>query len=206
MKTTKKCSRCHEDKHRSEFYKKTEAADGLGSDCKLCNTSARHALRAKRKSFIGPLEYVKLKRCPCCRETKTGIDFYSDRSNKDSLTTRCKQCHQQLKKKRYESDHIYKTTDLLKARIAAKTKACPTTAEAIELIGCSFEEYCKHIQSQFTDGMTWHNHTRKGWHCDHIVPIAEFDMSDLEQRKLAFHFTNVQPLWHDDHREKHRPV
>jgi hypothetical protein len=63
------------------------------------------------------------------------------------------------------------------------------------LLGCSWQEARAHIEAQFRPGMTWNNHGNKGWHIDHIRPLASFDLTDPEQQKQAFHYTNLQPLW-----------
>ncbi len=53
----------------------------------------------------------------------------------------------------------------------------------------------EHLEKQFKEGMTWENHGLYGWHIDHIIPCASFDLTDLEQQKKCFHYTNLQPLW-----------
>lgn len=55
-----------------------------------------------------------------------------------------------------------------------------------------------HIQSLFTAGMTWDNAGLYGWHIDHIKAIATFDLTILSERRKAFHYTNLQPLWAED--------
>jgi hypothetical protein len=71
------------------------------------------------------------------------------------------------------------------------TKAAKTTA----LIGCSVPELMAHLESQFVPGMTWEGHGRNGWHIDHIRPCASFDLTDPQQQRECFHWTNLQPLW-----------
>lgn len=36
------------------------------------------------------------------------------------------------------------------------------------------------------------------WHVDHIIPCDSFDLFDVEQQKICFHYTNLQPLWAKD--------
>ena len=43
--------------------------------------------------------------------------------------------------------------------------------------------------------MTWENYGRMGWHMDHIIPLANFDLTDRQQFLEACHYTNLQPLW-----------
>ena len=44
--------------------------------------------------------------------------------------------------------------------------------------------------------MTWDNYGE--WHIDHIKPCCGFDLTDFEQQKKCFHYTNLQPLWAKD--------
>lgn len=37
---------------------------------------------------------------------------------------------------------------------------------------------------------------------DHIQPISSFDLSDPQEVKAAFHFTNLQPLTPEQNLEK----
>jgi hypothetical protein len=41
--------------------------------------------------------------------------------------------------------------------------------------------------------MSWEN-AGSVWHIDHIRPVASFDLLDLDQQKLCFHYSNLQPL------------
>jgi hypothetical protein len=43
--------------------------------------------------------------------------------------------------------------------------------------------------------MNWNNNIVRGWHIDHIVPCAKFDLTKVEQQKKCFNYTNLQPLW-----------
>lgn len=50
--------------------------------------------------------------------------------------------------------------------------------------------------------MTWANYGKSGWHIDHIKPCASFDLSDPDQQKACFHYSNLQPLWAFDNLSK----
>jgi hypothetical protein len=63
----------------------------------------------------------------------------------------------------------------------------------IDLLGCTIPEFMVHLEAQFVEGMAWNNYGPV-WHIDHIRPCASFDLTDLEQQKLCFHFSNLQPL------------
>jgi len=64
-----------------------------------------------------------------------------------------------------------------------------------QLIGCDWDFLVEHLESQFTAGMNWENYGVHGWHIDHIRPCASFDLTDPEQQKECFYWSNLRPLW-----------
>jgi hypothetical protein len=103
-------------------------------------------------------------------------------------------------KKRYETEPDFRLKEFLRSRMhaALKAKRITKTERSIELLGCTIDEFRAHIEKQWLPGMTWENHTYKGWHIDHIKPVNTFDFTDLEQQKQCFHYTNLRPLWGKD--------
>lgn len=75
-------------------------------------------------------------------------------------------------------------------------------SKIVQLLGCEWHEFIRHIESLFKPGMGWHNHGRSGWHFDHIRPLSSFDLTDTTQLAAGCHFTNVQPLWAADNVRK----
>ena len=63
----------------------------------------------------------------------------------------------------------------------------------IDLIGCTKQQLVEHLRNQYKPGMTDENYGE--WHIDHIKPCALFDLTDPDQRRACFHFSNLQPLW-----------
>lgn len=89
----------------------------------------------------------------------------------------------------------YKLGLTLRSRIwwALKSQNAKKLIRTKDLIGCPIEFLKKHLEAQFEPGMTWENHGE--WHIDHRMPCSRFDLTDLLQQKICFHFTNLQPLW-----------
>lgn len=58
------------------------------------------------------------------------------------------------------------------------------------------------MANQFDVGMSFENYGKTGWEIDHVIPKAQFDLTDKEQQKKCFHYTNMQPLWSIDNSKK----
>lgn len=69
-------------------------------------------------------------------------------------------------------------------------------------LGCTITELKEYLESKFQPGMTWDNKGYHGWHLDHIKPLFLFNVYDDEELKKAGHYTNLQPVWYKDHRQK----
>lgn len=50
--------------------------------------------------------------------------------------------------------------------------------------------------------MSWDNYGFSGWHIDHILPLASFDLTDPAQQSECFNFKNLRPLWAKDNLSK----
>ena len=84
--------------------------------------------------------------------------------------------------------------------IALTAAGVKRAAASFDLTGCTVAELRQYLEAQFTDGMSWEN--RSEWHIDHVRPCASFDLTDPEQQRECFHYTNLQPLWAADNLSK----
>lgn len=92
----------------------------------------------------------------------------------------------------------------LRCRInnALRAQAADRGGALTTMLGCSIQELREHLERQFLPGMTWDNWSPDGWHIDHDRPCASFDLTDPEQQKICFHYSNLQPLWALDNLRK----
>lgn len=102
-------------------------------------------------------------------------------------------------KNRKATDTSFKLRMYLRTRLYQTLKGLKKTS-ALDLLGCEIEDFKIYITNKFLEGMTWDNYG--GWELDHIRPLALFNLIEVEEQKKAFHFTNFQPLWKSDNREK----
>ena len=103
---------------------------------------------------------------------------------------------------REQHDLHYKMTNRLRSLVlgAIRRRGGHKSHKSVQLLGCSIEHAVKHLEKQFSDGMSWDNYG--DWQIDHIKPCASFDMADPRQQKQCCHYTNLQPLWAYDNRKK----
>lgn len=72
--------------------------------------------------------------------------------------------------------------------------------KTIEYLGYTVVELKEHLESLFTDGMTWNNHGK--WHIDHIVPVSWWLKNDVTDPSMINALINLQPLWAKDNLSK----
>ena len=108
--------------------------------------------------------------------------------------------NQKYSAKRYHSDPIYKLKLTIRNRARLALKGIYKCSKTELLLGCSYEQFKEYIQNKFVNGMNWDNMEK--WHIDHIKPLSSFDLANIEQQKIAFHYTNHQPLWAIDNLKK----
>lgn len=96
---------------------------------------------------------------------------------------------------RREHDLDFRMKDVLRKRMRNALLGLTKTSRTMDLLGCSLEELKQHLEMAFREGMSWENYGKFGWHIDHIIPCSSFNLSDPEEQKKCFHFTNLQPLW-----------
>jgi hypothetical protein len=217
----KQCTKCRQEKELSEFYAGREMKDGHYSQCKEClRKSGREYSKVYRKEnaekiiayrrSIEGQRYAQEYR----KENAEKAAMYNKHyraANKERLLVKRKQWCEANQKNRIEWHRSYRKNNLrvriadnLRTRVRQALMGESKSTTTIELLGCTIEELESHIEGQFTDGMSWDNYGFYGWHLDHIVPCASFDLTDPEQQKICFHYTNLQPLWAKDNLSKPR--
>ena len=126
------------------------------------------------------------------------------RKNKNKVYER----HNKYRRNKRENDIEFKIADNLRRRVnqALRHSSVEKTSSTRKLIGCSVKTLIKHLEKQFTEGMSWKNHSYRGWHIDHIVPVAyfqkNFDFNDEKVQKMCFNYKNLRPMWAKDNQKK----
>jgi hypothetical protein len=104
--------------------------------------------------------------------------------------------------KRLKNDFNFKLERTIRHRVKMAIKNNKKSESVLNLLGCDIQTARKHLESLFKTGMTWENHGLYGWHIDHIIPCSYYDLSDYEEQKKCFHYTNLQPLWAKENLKK----
>jgi hypothetical protein len=187
---TRTCTGCNQElPATSEFFHKEKLGrDGLRSKCIPC--------RKKDND-----EWVKNNPEKVKEKRKRHRDKHGEK-----LNARSKQWREENKphvreyiNRRYREDVSFRISMNLRSRIGDVMRGKTKSSSSMDLLGCTAEECKKHLEDQFQEGMSWDNYGNpegeEGWHMDHIRPCASFDLTQEDQQRVCFHYTNLQPLW-----------
>jgi len=185
MIITKICTMCKEEKEIHLFSIQRSVKCGRTARCKTCT-----AVEAK-KYYKSEARNRASKRYREANKEKVRAftKSWNDR-NKDKQAVYRKRSYQ--KRVSTLNGRLEKN---LRARLFFALNGKKKTEATIDLLGCSVTQLKQHIASKFKKGMSWDNYGYKTWHIDHIRPCDSFDLSDEQQQKECFHYTNLQPLW-----------
>ena len=203
---TKVCIKCNKVKSLADFYRRPQMKDGHRNECKDCE---KERIRLRR---VANPEKAK-ERSRLYRENnpenyrKSSILY---RKNNPGKTKESRQLFREKNpgynsrrtKERKALDPEFAMMIRLRHRLSNVMRAVggKKVDKTLELIGCTPRELCKHLAVQFQPGMGWEN--RHLWHIDHKQPCSSFDLTDPEQQRQCFHYTNLQPLWAEDNLKK----
>lgn len=184
---SKKCVICHIDKPKEAFHKRTLSYDGRASRCAECLSATRDRLSAKeyRKQNKEKSKDYSITYRQNNKERKAQIDKKYRERNRDTLRVK--------KLTKRKTDPLYSAAHKARSMLhtALKRKGIKKGEPTSTILGCSFSDLKKHLESKFSDGMSWE--AKGEWHIDHIIPLASAKTPE-DVIKLN-HYSNLQPLW-----------
>ena len=223
----KKCSKCGEIKPVSEFQRDKSMKDDYRTTCKTC--AAYYSMKYYNDNHESILHKRKIN-AEKTRSTRNEWQReYKKRDpikweayqkqysvlNRERINARRREYYtknklimndrlKQYNIKRRITDISFRISGNLRGRVykAIASQGVIKKRTTAYLVGCSIAYLKIHLEGQFQFGMTWDNYGLHGWHIDHIRPCASFDLTDPEQQKQCFHYTNLQPLWAEDNLKK----
>jgi len=178
---TKICTNCKEELPATLecFTKHNRRKDGLRGWCKDCAKKYRKRYREANKKKIK--EYNK-----GYREANKGkIRKYNNNYIKE--------------RRREDPQYHFKCAFSNLIRRALKKKGSSKRGYSWEkIIGYTTQDLMKHLEKQFTEGMTWDNYGK--WHVDHIKPQSAFNFLSYKDKEFqeCWALINLQPLWAKD--------
>ena len=194
----KTCASCNETKELTEFYIRQ-------AKCKKCCIKKRREWALKHPNDVrryfkkfkkNNIERYKKQQQEYCERNRELLSYKSGvwkKQNRDKWNDYIKK----FKKK----NPSYRIAEQLRSRIYHALKGKSKSQSTQKMLGCSFIELKKYLESKFKSQMTWKNYGK--WHIDHIKPCSSFDLTKEDEQRKCFHYTNLQPLWAIENLKKH---
>jgi len=204
----KTCTTCNVNKELGEFGKHKDMCDGHLNQCKSCraeymkNYSSRNAdtISSRHRSYYEKNnERIKARVRNHWRENAISINekrrerYKTDEEHRTKVLKQCSDSNRKCRPIRRRKNREEKTAayylELCRKRMWHAFNGRGRECKSKQLLGCDSETLRKHLESTKLPEKDYTNA-----HIDHIIPCAAFDMSNVEQQKECFHYTNLQLL------------
>lgn len=208
----KTCYKCKREQTIEQFGKLKCSKDGLRYDCKTCRKDYREQNRETINAKLN--DYYKANKEDLLIRNKLYREQHKDEINQQRKEYRNREVvkeHIKIKQKEYlpirkeqikerrKTDLNFQIQEVIKNKIHKFLKNRKTSYA--ELIGCDLAFFKKWMEYRFDEKMCWENFG-KVWQIDHILPLSLFDMTNELDKKVCFHWTNLQPLNSIENRSK----
>jgi len=200
---TDRCYVCKEIKQIGEFKTRSNVKIGYERVCKDCHNGKN------RKMYFVDLDRSRSRgRAHNAKSRSNPVNRKKANENSRRFFIDNPDYRRNYEMGRRKSDPEFKLRKNLRRRINSAIKNGQKAGSAVRDLGISVNDLKLWLEIQFYrntktgEAMTWENYGRTGWHIDHIVPLAKFDLTDREQLLESCHFTNLQPLWAEDNYKK----
>ena len=104
--------------------------------------------------------------------------------------------HRKWKENKRNKDVKYKLQSNMSRRIRYELNTLlkgKKTKRTTEYIGCSIEDLKGHLESKFTEGITWENYGSV-WHIDHKIPCSSWNFENDFENHCCWNYRNLTPL------------
>lgn len=210
------CGKCKQYIDVTNFCK-AKTWDGLRSTCNDCLHADRVANKAKiteynKKNWQKTMARQKETNKKWRSENKeyiaekhkewravNGKEFdkktWQKRKNDPEYKAKYNAYRREYDKMKRKTDPCFKIKTNFMRRLREVIHSGGRALHTSELLGCTVEKFKEHLESQFDEKMSWENYSNTGWHIDHIVPCAYFDLTRKSHQRRCFHYINMQPMW-----------
>lgn len=116
------------------------------------------------------------------------------------------------RRKRFKEDSLFKLQHNLRGRLNGLFKGKVKSKKTEKILGCSWEYIRQYLSEDFKIrnkyDFDWQYYTEnnqaKGWHIDHIIPLASAETE--EELYQLCHYSNLQILWWEENLAKNGKI
>jgi hypothetical protein len=224
------CTKCKQDKELSEFNKCSRVKDGCKAVCRECQKKESDIYHETHKEeahqyYLDNIEKIT-------EQNKTWSMAHPDKvdkAKKDYVKNHPEERREQSKRSYHKNKHTRKIyidknriesnrkkmeyrqthpqeriSHNLRTRIGAVLSGRSKGGRLYLLVGCDMDFLKGYLESFWTEGMDWDNYGRGigKWSLDHTIPLETFDLTNEEEQKKAFYYTNMRPMWYPENASK----
>lgn len=197
----KECTQCRSFLLLKEFYRWSIKKDGRMSECKKCSNKRR--LRYRKNNLEKARNQDKKRYKKRRTELLVRQNEYR-RNNLEKVRCQDKKSSRTYRLRKKLSKPWTKIESSMRSRIHRALKYGRSSSWK-HCLDYTVEELKNHLESKFTEGMSWDNYGYYGWHIDHKIPVSYFNFSspqDIEFKK-CWALDNLQPMWWKENLSKH---